>query len=198
MSNFLTWSTDDVVARLAGLGLGAYGASFRENEISGAVLPLLKEADLRELGLTRVGHRLLFQQFLTTLFEGPRARRTKSKSEHRRKCPAQCDEAQAADSLGRAPCPHCGRRFAADRIARHVEICAEASERKVPAFDSRRNRLVGTSAAWFAPNEPEKPAKRPPTEYKAKHQQLIEALRAARRQAASEVAQAQGKAPNRR
>jgi hypothetical protein len=47
----------DVVVWLRGLGLGKYEAAFRENEISERVLPNLTAEDLKELGVTALGHR---------------------------------------------------------------------------------------------------------------------------------------------
>ena len=47
----------DVGLWLRGLGLGQYEAAFRENEIGGDVLPNLTADDLKELGVTVVGHR---------------------------------------------------------------------------------------------------------------------------------------------
>ena len=48
----------DVVVWLRGLGLGKYEAIFRENEIDEAVLPSLTHENLKELGVTALGHRL--------------------------------------------------------------------------------------------------------------------------------------------
>ena len=48
----------DVVVWLRSLGLGKYEAAFRENEIDETVLPSLTQEDLKELGVTAVGHRL--------------------------------------------------------------------------------------------------------------------------------------------
>src|SRR6516162_6363336 len=47
----------DVVVWLRGLGLGKYDAAFRENEIDETVLPNLTGEDLKELGVTALGHR---------------------------------------------------------------------------------------------------------------------------------------------
>ena len=47
----------DVADWLRRLGLERYAASFRENEIDAAVLPRLTVEDLRDLGVTSVGHR---------------------------------------------------------------------------------------------------------------------------------------------
>ena len=47
----------DVVVWLRSLGLGKYEAVFRENEIDETVLPNLTAEDLKELGITALGHR---------------------------------------------------------------------------------------------------------------------------------------------
>jgi hypothetical protein len=47
----------DVVAWLRGLGLGKYEAAFRDNEIDETVLPSLTAEDLKDLGVSVVGHR---------------------------------------------------------------------------------------------------------------------------------------------
>jgi class 3 adenylate cyclase len=47
----------DVAACLKNLGLGQYEASFRDNAIEGDLLPTLTAEDLKDLGVTIVGHR---------------------------------------------------------------------------------------------------------------------------------------------
>jgi SAM domain (Sterile alpha motif) len=47
----------DIVVWLRSLGLGKYEAVFRENEIDETVLPNLTAQDLKELGVTALGHR---------------------------------------------------------------------------------------------------------------------------------------------
>jgi hypothetical protein len=47
----------DIVVWLRSLGLGKYEAVFRENEIDEPVLPDLAAEDLKELGVTALGHR---------------------------------------------------------------------------------------------------------------------------------------------
>ena len=47
----------DIVAWLRGLGLDRYEAAFRENEIDWALLPKLTADDLKDLGVSLVGHR---------------------------------------------------------------------------------------------------------------------------------------------
>src|SRR6516165_10759492 len=48
----------DIVVWLRGLGLGRYEAAFRDNEIDETVLPSLTHENLKELGVTALGHRL--------------------------------------------------------------------------------------------------------------------------------------------
>jgi len=57
----------DVVAWLRGLGLGQYEAAFRDNAIDGTVLPSLTAEDLRDLGVTLVGHRRRLLDAITAL-----------------------------------------------------------------------------------------------------------------------------------
>jgi class 3 adenylate cyclase len=47
----------DIVVWLRSLGLGKYEVAFRENEIDKTVLPNLTAEDLKELGVTALGHR---------------------------------------------------------------------------------------------------------------------------------------------
>jgi class 3 adenylate cyclase/ABC-type lipoprotein export system ATPase subunit len=47
----------DVVDWLRSLGLGKYEAAFRDNEVDESVLPNLTAEDLKELGVTALGHR---------------------------------------------------------------------------------------------------------------------------------------------
>jgi hypothetical protein len=48
----------DVVVWLRSLGLGKYEAAFRENDIDETVLPSLTHENLKEFGVTALGHRL--------------------------------------------------------------------------------------------------------------------------------------------
>jgi SAM domain (Sterile alpha motif) len=50
-------ATVDVAAWLKNLGLGQYEAAFRDNAIEGDLLPSLTAEDLKDLGVTIVGHR---------------------------------------------------------------------------------------------------------------------------------------------
>jgi SAM domain (Sterile alpha motif) len=48
----------DIVVWLRSLGLGKYEAAFRENDIDETVLPSLTHENLKELGVTSLGHRV--------------------------------------------------------------------------------------------------------------------------------------------
>jgi len=47
----------DIAAWLRGLGLQQYESVFCDKDIDGAVLPSLTAEDLKDLGITSVGHR---------------------------------------------------------------------------------------------------------------------------------------------
>ena len=47
----------DVEKWLEGLGLAQYAAAFAENDIDFAILSNLTDADLKELGISSLGHR---------------------------------------------------------------------------------------------------------------------------------------------
>jgi class 3 adenylate cyclase len=64
----------DVVVWLRGLGLGKYEAAFRENEIDETVLPSLTNENLKELGVTALGHRLKLLDAIAALRTGAGAK----------------------------------------------------------------------------------------------------------------------------
>src|SRR5262252_2898971 len=66
----------DVVVWLRGLGLGKYEAAFRENEIDEAVLPSLTHENLKELGVTALGHRLKLLDAIAALRANTSAKAT--------------------------------------------------------------------------------------------------------------------------
>jgi class 3 adenylate cyclase len=57
----------DIVVWLRSLGLEKYEAAFRENEISERVLPSLTAEDLKELGVTALGHRRILLDAIAAL-----------------------------------------------------------------------------------------------------------------------------------
>src|SRR5215831_9195218 len=60
----------DIAGWLRGLGLERYGQAFRENEIDLRVLPELTADDLKELGVTAIGHRRLLLKAIAHLAAG--------------------------------------------------------------------------------------------------------------------------------
>jgi SAM domain (Sterile alpha motif) len=57
----------DIVVWLRSLGLERYEAVFRENEITERVLPSLTAEDLKELGITALGHRRMLLDAVAAL-----------------------------------------------------------------------------------------------------------------------------------
>ena len=67
----------DISAWLRGLGLERYERAFRENAIDEVVLPKLTAEDLKELGVTTVGHR----RFLLVAIAALRVETSRDKTE---------------------------------------------------------------------------------------------------------------------
>lgn len=113
--------------------------------------------------------------------------------------PEYADEGAADD---RVECRYCGRKFASDRIDKHESICASASKKR-KKFDSKKQRIAGTEAAQFQRSANQKSKGRAQDtgreliggvpKYKVEHENLIAALRAARKMTAYEEAKAAGK-----
>ena len=61
----------DVVVWLRSLGLGKYEAASRENEIDETVLPNLTAEDLKDLGVSIVGHRRISVNWFDTVDTNP-------------------------------------------------------------------------------------------------------------------------------
>jgi class 3 adenylate cyclase len=57
----------DVASWLRDLGLERYEATFRENDLDAKLLPNLTADDLKELGITSLGHRLRLLEAITAL-----------------------------------------------------------------------------------------------------------------------------------
>jgi SAM domain (Sterile alpha motif) len=57
----------DIAAWLRGLGLERYEAAFRDNGINWAVLPKLTADDLKDIGVTAVGHRRMLLEAIAQL-----------------------------------------------------------------------------------------------------------------------------------
>ena len=61
----------DVFAWLRGLGLDRYEKAFRENEVDARSLPHLTSEDLKDMGVTAIGHRRLLLQAIAALRDSP-------------------------------------------------------------------------------------------------------------------------------
>ena len=57
----------DIAAWLRGLGLERYEADFRDNEIDWGLLPKLTADDLKDIGVTAVGHRRMLLDAIAAL-----------------------------------------------------------------------------------------------------------------------------------
>ena len=47
------------------------------------------------------------------------------------------------------PCSVCGRKFAADRVEKHVAICEKSQKKKRKTFDTAKMRVAGTELAGY-------------------------------------------------
>ena len=74
------WSIDDVAKWLEEIGLSQYVTDFKVNKISGQVLPLLKESHLKEMGVTKIGHRLLIMKSVYEIRNGTFSTQEKEKT----------------------------------------------------------------------------------------------------------------------
>ena len=57
--NYLDWNQHELARQIKALGFGQYAHEFIKNEICGVHLPLITEEHLVEMGVTRIGHRVL-------------------------------------------------------------------------------------------------------------------------------------------
>ncbi|KAM3958083.1 LOW QUALITY PROTEIN: uncharacterized protein ACR2FA_007876 [Aphomia sociella] len=112
-----------------------------------------------------------------------------SSSSSKPRAPSGSSTAAGASSAGSgAECTVCGRRFAPDRLAKHQEICKKAHTKKRKPFDVLKHRLAGTEAEPFI-NKLRKSQVNPPTtkvnktqnsNWRQKHEEFIQAIRAAK------------------
>ncbi|KAJ0173808.1 hypothetical protein K1T71_010957 [Dendrolimus kikuchii] len=95
----------------------------------------------------------------------------------------------AAGGGSGAACGVCGRHFAPDRIAKHQEICKKAHAKKRKPFDVLKHRLAGTEAEPFIgklrkstvnPSTTKVSSKQLNSNWRQKHEEFINAIRAAK------------------
>ena len=89
----------DVVVWLRSLGLEQYEAAFRENGVDETVLPKLTPEDVKDLGVTAVGHR---RKLLEAIAELRSAKTEPTPSEASSPAPA----AQSKDTAAETPPSH--------------------------------------------------------------------------------------------
>lgn len=63
----LDWDGDDVCNWLDSINMSQYKDTFRENDIQGSHLPDLTKAELRELGVKSLGHRMTLENAIARL-----------------------------------------------------------------------------------------------------------------------------------
>ena len=63
----LDWDCDDVCHWLDSIKMAQYKDTFRENDIQGAHLPELTKAELLELGVKSLGHRMTLENAIARL-----------------------------------------------------------------------------------------------------------------------------------
>ena len=68
--DYTEWTPQDLGKQLKNLGFGIYQKNFTSNEISGSHLPLITEDDLEEIGITKIGHRILLMRRFADIISG--------------------------------------------------------------------------------------------------------------------------------
>ena len=69
-NGFKSWPAAEVALWVERVGLPQYAGHFRENHIDGATLTLLEKADLVEMGVRSIGHRIALLRARDELVEG--------------------------------------------------------------------------------------------------------------------------------
>ena len=41
-----------------------------------------------------------------------------------------------------SPCPHCGRKFIANALSKHIKICQKVFQKKRKAFNTQKQRII--------------------------------------------------------
>ncbi|XP_041352758.1 zinc finger C2HC domain-containing protein 1C-like isoform X2 [Gigantopelta aegis] len=94
---------------------------------------------------------------------------------------------QAADEEGAqggagslVPCKLCGRRFAADRVAKHQSACRNISKKR-KVFDPVKMRTAGTEMSKYVHNSDKQQTPQKKNNWKVKHDNFIESIRYAKK-----------------
>ncbi|KAJ8045494.1 Zinc finger C2HC domain-containing protein 1C [Holothuria leucospilota] len=97
---------------------------------------------------------------------------------------AALNEADETAQLNLKPCQNCGRRFAADRLAKHKAICKKASKSKRKVFDSTKHRTEGTELAAYTrkgQHLQEPYVKKSGSNWRKKHEEFVHSVKEARK-----------------
>ncbi|XP_064487509.1 zinc finger C2HC domain-containing protein 1A-like isoform X2 [Ornithodoros turicata] len=81
------------------------------------------------------------------------------------------------------PCPICGRKFRPEALERHQHICEKSKNKKRKVFDSSKQRIEGTEITQVNKHQPpdsKHTRPKPKADWKAKHEELVRTIRAAR------------------
>ncbi|XP_075258941.1 uncharacterized protein LOC142350852 isoform X2 [Convolutriloba macropyga] len=98
---------------------------------------------------------------------------------------------QAPVNQNLVPCKNCGRTFNSDVLAKHAPICAKNAKKKRKVFDSGRQRAQGSDVPYTNTVKPGQAPKKDAARYQKaheatrnnwryKHEQFVEGMRAAR------------------
>ncbi|GLG97227.1 Uncharacterized protein GBIM_04023 [Gryllus bimaculatus] len=81
-------------------------------------------------------------------------------------------------------CHICHRRFTNDRIKVHEEICSKTAQKKRKEYDATKHRVQGTEAEQFVKravkNGPQKKVEPKKADWRKKHEEFIQTIRAAK------------------
>ncbi|XP_026490950.2 uncharacterized protein LOC113397022 [Vanessa tameamea] len=94
----------------------------------------------------------------------------------------------SSNNAGEGGCSICGRHFAPDRLPKHQEICRKTHSKKRKPFDVLKHRLAGTEAEPFITKlrkgttnpSTTKVSKSTNSNWRQKHEEFIQAIRAAK------------------
>nr|XP_022328309.1 zinc finger C2HC domain-containing protein 1A-like isoform X1 [Crassostrea virginica] len=84
-------------------------------------------------------------------------------------------------NVARKPCRQCGRQFVPESLAKHEPSCIKAAHKKRKVFDSSKQRSEGTEITYKQIKQAQKKEVKPPrSNWRAKHEDFINTVRAAR------------------
>eukprot|EP01006_Ploeotia_vitrea_P006259 TRINITY_DN12655_c0_g2_i1.p1 TRINITY_DN12655_c0_g2~~TRINITY_DN12655_c0_g2_i1.p1 ORF type:complete len:807 (-),score=107.85 TRINITY_DN12655_c0_g2_i1:150-2441(-) len=84
------------------------------------------------------------------------------------------------EAMQLSACGNCGRKFAVERLAKHMKICTGIKKRKV--FDPAKMRTEGTEMAQFrGAAKAAKKEEKPKSKWQAKHQAFQDAIKSAKK-----------------